>query len=81
MALIDEVAAARRLPPPEVARAIRRAARVSQRRLADELRVHRVTVARWEAGMSEPTGPLRVRYADLLTELGQAVGQSYGRAA
>lgn len=69
MALMDEVRAARRLPVPDMARAIRRAAGVEQSRMADELGVHRVTIARWEAGTRSPRGSLRARYADLLAAL------------
>ena len=52
-----------------MARAIRQAAGVSQVRLADELCVHRMTVARWEAGQRHPRGHLRSAYAALLAEL------------
>jgi transcriptional regulator with XRE-family HTH domain len=67
--LIDQVRAARRLPPPAVARAIRDAAGVSQQQLADELGVNRVTVARWELGTRTPRGELRLRYTTLLEQL------------
>ena len=62
---------ARRLPPPHLAKAIREAAGVSQQRLADELGVHRVSVARWELGQRRPRGRLLVSYADLLDALRQ----------
>ena len=67
--LVDQVAAARRLPSPRLARAIREAAGVSQLRLANELGVHRATVMRWEEGTSRPRGDALVRYAELLREL------------
>jgi DNA-binding transcriptional regulator YiaG len=70
--LAEEVRAARRLPAPTMARAIRIAADVSQERIAAELGVHRVTVARWEAGARRPRGQLRLRYAGLLAELREA---------
>jgi transcriptional regulator with XRE-family HTH domain len=60
---------ARRLPPPDLAKAIRAAAGVSQQRLADELGVHRVSVARWELGQRRPRGRLLHAYADLLDAL------------
>lgn len=68
MALIDEVRAGR-LPSPDVRRAIRRAANVSQVRMAEELDVHRVTFVHWEKGTREPRHDARVRYAQLLAEL------------
>jgi transcriptional regulator with XRE-family HTH domain len=73
--LLDEVREALTLPPPAVARAIREAAGVTQERMAEELGVHRVTVARWEqtSGRS-PRGELRARYARLLRELQQVIG-------
>ena len=63
-----------RLPPPAIARAIREATCVTQDRMADELGVHRVTLARWEAGTRAPRGQLRARYATLLAQLQQAIG-------
>jgi transcriptional regulator with XRE-family HTH domain len=67
--LVEEVRRARRLPPPPLARAIRETAGVSQQRLADELGVHRVSVARWELGLRRPRGRLLVAYTDLLDAL------------
>jgi len=66
--LVESVRA-KRLPPPAVARAILAAAEVSQGNVADELGVHRVTVARWLAGTRTPRGEVRERYARLLREL------------
>ncbi len=71
--LIDEIKARRRLPPPAVARAIRNAAGVSQREVADELGINRVSVARWEIGTRTPRGGLRLRYIELLDELEHVV--------
>lgn len=71
--LLDEVRRSRRLPPPPMRREIRKAANLSQARLAQELRVHRVSVARWEAGTRTPKGEMRVAYADLLDELQRMV--------
>lgn len=73
MQLIDEVRTARRLPAPALARMIRISAGVSQDRMAKELGVHRVTIARWESGERTPRGLTRVRYAELLEQLHQAV--------
>jgi DNA-binding transcriptional regulator YiaG len=72
--LVEQVRAARRLPPPVVAKAIRAAAGVSQQRLADELGVCRVTVARWEIRARTPRGEIRLRYVDLLDQLREATG-------
>ena len=71
--LAEEVRKARRLPPPLMARGIRRAAGVSQTRLAEALGVHRVTVTRWELGARAPRGAIRLAYAALLDELQREV--------
>jgi DNA-binding transcriptional regulator YiaG len=74
MTLIEEVRARRQqLPPPDVCRSIRLAARVPQTRMAEELHVHRLTFVRWENGTHEPRGEARERYAHLLAELAKAV--------
>jgi DNA-binding transcriptional regulator YiaG len=70
--LVREIRRARRLPPPALARAIREAAAVSQERMAGELGVHRVTVARWETGRRRPRGKLLYSYVALLEELREA---------
>ena len=67
--LTEEVLKSRRLPPPSIARAIRSEAGVSQARMAAELGVHRVTVARWESGARVPRGAVRLSYAKVLDEL------------
>ena len=69
MGLIEQVRASQRLPSPAAARAIRLAADVSQVAMASELRVHRVTVARWESGARRPRGAFLVRYLELLDAL------------
>lgn len=71
--LVAEVLADRRIPSPARARAIRIEAGVSQRRLAEELGVSRVTVARWELSIRTPRGDLRRAYARLLEELQREV--------
>jgi transcriptional regulator with XRE-family HTH domain len=71
--LMERVKASRRLPPPEVRRAIRRSARVSQQDLADELGVHRCMVARYESGVRRPSGRVLLDYVRLLDELREAV--------
>lgn len=70
--LLDRVRARKLLPTPDVARAIRRAAGVSQREVAAELHVHELTVRRWEQGVFKPRGEARAAYAQLLVELQEA---------
>lgn len=70
--LIEQVRAARRLPSPAAARAIRLAAGVSQRQVGEVLGVDRVTVARWESAERRPRGDLAVRYGELLEGLRDA---------
>jgi len=79
--LVAEVREALSLPAPAVARAIREAARVSQARLAEELGVHELTVARWEAGTRIPHGDLRLSYARLLRDLDEAARCAQGNGA
>lgn len=67
--LVEDVRLARSLPPRGMAKAIRRSAGVSQERMAAELGVHRVTIARWESGDRVPTGAHRLAYASLLRDL------------
>jgi DNA-binding XRE family transcriptional regulator len=67
--LIDEVRANRRMPSPETARMIRRAAHVTQARMAREIGVDRVTFIRWESGATRPRPELRARWAALLEDL------------
>jgi DNA-binding transcriptional regulator YiaG len=62
-----------RLPSPAMCRAIRLAAGVSQERIARELGVHRVTVARWELGARRPRTRRAAAYAALLEELRREV--------
>jgi DNA-binding transcriptional regulator YiaG len=71
-ALADEVRESLSLPRPSAAREIREAAGVSQRRLAAELGVAELTVARWEGGTRKPRGEMRRAYARLLAELDEA---------
>lgn len=51
-----------RLPPPELAGAIRRAAGITQAEVADMLGVHVLTVWRWEHGHRRPRGEMARRY-------------------
>jgi DNA-binding transcriptional regulator YiaG len=70
--LVEEVRIAHRLPSPAAARMIRVTAGVSQERLARELGVHRMTVARWETGTRRPRGAARAAYAEVLQQLREA---------
>jgi transcriptional regulator with XRE-family HTH domain len=71
--LIEDVRAARRLPEPEEARFLRRAAGLTQRQIADELGVSALTVTRWEAGTHRPQPRHRAAYARVLDELRREV--------
>lgn len=71
--LAEELRQERRLPAPKTLRLIREAAGVSQARVARELGVDRVTVARWELGLRSPRGELRRRYVELLITLREDV--------
>lgn len=67
--LIEELRTRRELPPPEVARMIREAAGVSQRRLGQELGVTKETIARWESGTHRPRASRVSAYARLLRDI------------
>ena len=71
--LLTEVRARAGIPSPRLARAIRESAGVSQVRMAREMGVHRLTIARWESGARRPRGAQLVAYAQLLADL-QRVG-------
>lgn len=68
-ALLDELRNRPRLPSPEIAAAVRRAAGVSQQRVATELGVSRMTITRWESGARRPQGALAAAYVALLDQL------------
>ncbi len=68
-ALLDEIRSRPKAPAPRVAQAIRVGAGISQSRLAEELGVHPVTVARWECGTRSPRGETLRAYVALLAEL------------
>jgi DNA-binding transcriptional regulator YiaG len=69
--LLEEARLAVSLPPPAARMAIRRRARISRERMAEELNCHVVSVARWERGTRDPHGDLRQRYSRLLELLDQ----------
>lgn len=62
----------RRLPPPALARAIRKAAGATQAEVAAALGVSQPTVARWEAGTRRPSPDEAERYAALLRAMQEA---------
>ncbi|MYW00374.1 helix-turn-helix domain-containing protein [Streptomyces sp. SID3343] len=67
-ALLEE-AALGDLPVPAERARLRKAAGLSQQRVANALGVQRVTVVAWEAGRTEPRPPQRQAYARLLAGL------------
>lgn len=67
--LLDQARQRRSLPPPEVRRALRERARLSQGDLARVLRVDRATISRYESGDREPRLCVVARYAALLERL------------
>lgn len=71
MTLMEEIRQGIRLPRPAQARLIRVSAGISQERLAHEIGVHRVTLARWESGTSSPRGTARARYSSILAQIQQ----------
>jgi DNA-binding transcriptional regulator YiaG len=81
VALIEEARLAVSLPDPTTRMAIRRRARVSRERMAAELGVQPLAVARWERGERSPRGDLRVRYARLLEMLDQIAATAGERSA
>jgi DNA-binding transcriptional regulator YiaG len=74
--LLAEVHQELALPRPGTCREIRQAAGVSQARLAAELGVAELTVARWEGGTRKPRGEMRRAYARLLADLDAAARQT-----
>ncbi len=70
--LLDEVRTRPKLPAPGMAKAIRRAAGVTQARLAVELNVHPVTLSRWETGVRKPQGTDLTCWMAMLAELAEA---------
>jgi transcriptional regulator with XRE-family HTH domain len=72
--IVEEVRLARRLPSPRMRKQIRVDAGVSQTRMAAELGVDRVTLARWETpGDRTPRGELLEPYSDLLGRLQELI--------
>jgi len=79
--LSDEVQLMVTLRGPAERMAIRRRAQVRRERVADELGVQPLAVARWERGTREPRGELRLRYARLLRMLDEIVRSAHHDSA
>lgn len=75
--LLQEIAD-QRLPAPAQRRAVRRAAGVTQRRLAAELGVYPGTISEWERGIRSPRPAAKARYARLLREIEAAIASAGG---
>ncbi len=67
--LLESVRARRALPSPDLAKAIRKAAGVTQAEVAAELGVDPLTVYRWETGRRRPRGRYAEAYSSLLAQL------------
>ena len=78
--VLAEVKYRRLLPAPQMLRAIRRSAGVSQAAVAEVCGVNRASVSRWESGTRHPTGPRLMAYMGLLEQLAAEIGWSgWGR--
>ena len=64
-----EIQTRRRLPPPQVCRAVRLAAGLTQAAVARACGVNRATVCRWEAGQRTPRGEHLRAFLAVLEEL------------
>lgn len=68
-ALNRKMRAHRDLPTPDLRRAIRVSAGLSQQDMAEVLRVTREAVSRWETGDRRPRGARLIAYGELLQAL------------
>ncbi len=76
MSTLEKILDARQaLPGPEERRCLREEAGLSVRTFANALGVSPSTVARWETGEREPTGPFLFVYVDGLRTLEKARGR------
>ena len=73
--LTDLVRAARHLPAPDLRRAIRIGAGVSQNQVAVVCGVDRATVSRWESGQRFPRGEHLLTYVQLLRDIQRAASE------
>lgn len=60
------------LPQPDVRRALREAAGLSQQEIADAVGVTRAAIGHWETGTRTPRGVLLDRYVDAIRALRDA---------
>ena len=60
------------LPPPSERRALRQAAGLSQKEMADAIGVTRAAVSHWESGARTPRGKFLDRYAEAVRVLRSA---------
>jgi DNA-binding XRE family transcriptional regulator len=77
-ALLAQAAAENELPPPAERERLRKAARLTQKQVAEALGVARETVVAWEKGRAEPRPPQRQGYARLLDGLAERYPASVG---
>lgn len=61
------------LPEPDERRALREAAGLTQKELADAVRVDRTAIAHWESGRRNPDGKRLDAYLEALRVLREAV--------
>lgn len=69
--LMEKARFARQLPQPEVCRALRRSAGLTQEDLADTVGVSRQAIAAYEAGDRRPRGEHLRRYVEVLRALSE----------
>lgn len=69
IAVAERLALRRRLPAPEMRRALRQASGLSASEVAACLGVSRQTVAQWERGVRTPRGPLLEQYVAVLERI------------
>lgn len=74
--LLRLIRARRALPEPEERRQVRESAGLSLRAFANAIGVSPSTVARWESGEREPSGPFLFVYVDGLRTLQKAREQN-----
>jgi transcriptional regulator with XRE-family HTH domain len=70
-AVREHIRARRDLPPPQLRRALRVAAGMSQQDVANVVRCSRAAVGYWESGARMPRGELLARYAEALRTMGE----------
>jgi DNA-binding transcriptional regulator YiaG len=74
-AVAEQIHIRRKLPPPQVRRALREANGLSAADLARPLHVTRQAVSKWECGKRTPRGELLQAYLAVLDELAAALSR------